>query len=161
MPNRQHEGIMPSTASRRALACALFATTALSQPAFAQFATIATPPVRQPVDENGVDIVRMNYSPSQNLVSIGGGGNQGLTYGVTVAGWTGTVYDSTAGTLNQSGTTVYATLGDTTDSYTVSGTTYTNSEGNGATLALVGGFYVYTNRNGVVARFLGNTINSN
>ena len=93
---------MSLTASRRALACAMFATTALSQPALAQFATIATPPVRQPVDENGVDIVRMNYS--QNLVSIGGGGNHGLTYGVTLAGWTATVYDSTAGTLNQSAT---------------------------------------------------------
>src|SRR3546814_1399099 len=38
----------------------------------------------------------------------------------------------------------------------VSGT-YVPTEGDGATLTLAGGFYTYTSRDGVVARFAGNT----
>jgi YD repeat-containing protein len=133
--------------------CALLATTVLASPALAQTpGSLAAPPVRSPVDENGVDVVRLIFSTGQTAVSIGGAGNHGLAYGQSFIG-SFTPRDSFVGTLSQSGTVVTAGFGGSSDSFTVSGSSYVSTEGNGATLTHALGFYTYTNRNGVVVRF--------
>ena len=55
--------------------------------------------------------------------------------------------------LNLSGSTMTIWLGAKADRFTVSGSTYTNTEGNGATLSLSGTIYTYTQSDGTVVTF--------
>ena len=64
-------------------------------------------------------------------------------------GWT----DNITAALNQNGNNVTVSLGATTDIFTVSGTSYTPSQGNGATLSLSGSLYTYRTSDGTVVRF--------
>lgn len=59
------------------------------------------------------------------------------------------------GLLNQVASVMTVSLGGDSDSFTVSGSTYTSTEGNGSTLTLNGTStpYTYTRRDGTVARF--------
>ena len=63
----------------------LFSTTilcsGLATPALAQTpGSISPPPVRQSIDENGIDVVRGTYNIAQTDVSIGGPGRHGLSF---------------------------------------------------------------------------------
>src|SRR3546814_20355030 len=49
------------------------------------------------------------------------------------------------------------TVGTMSNSFRNVSGTYVPTEGDGATLTLAGGFYTYTSRDGVFARFAGNT----
>ena len=139
-----------------AMVASTILTSGLAVPAFAQTGnSIAPPPVRQPIDENGVDVLRATINVGHEDISIGGGGALGLSYGQSSASSTASTFwrDSVAGTLNQSGSVVTATVNGVSDSFTVSGSTYTSTEGNGATLVLSGAYYIYTSRDGSVVRF--------
>jgi predicted carbohydrate-binding protein with CBM5 and CBM33 domain len=61
---------MTTRISRRAIACALLATTALGTPALAQ--SVSSPTFRQ-TDENSVDLVRGDVVTSLTEGSIGSG----------------------------------------------------------------------------------------
>ncbi|MEA3015888.1 MAG: hypothetical protein QOI38_610 [Sphingomonadales bacterium] len=134
----------------RAAACALLATTCLTSPAAAQLAAPA--PVRQNVDGNGVDLFLGTVSLDAPALTLGQG-QQGLSYYRLTrgTGWT----DNMTATLNKTGSTITVSLGGSSDSFTVSGSTYTPTEGNGATLAFNGTANVYTYRSadGTVASF--------
>jgi RHS repeat-associated protein len=141
-----------------ALSCALLASTSLTLPAMAQ--TTAPAPVRQMVDGNGVDLFSGSLSLDAPLLSIGSGAS-GLVYSRQTrgGGWT----DNVSAILYKSGSTLYVSLGGTTDSFTLSGSTYTPTEGNGASLSynsttLV---YTYTASDGTVVRFDRNRRTSN
>jgi RHS repeat-associated protein len=146
--------------SRRHLRSALIATTILTsglvETAWAQNAgSLAPPPVRRAIDENGVDVLRGTISASQTGVTIGGGGQHGLAYSreINSMAWR----DSFAATLNASGGSAAVTINGVSDTFTLSGSTYVSTEGNGATLVNASGIYTYTNRDGVVARFEDNS----
>lgn len=123
----------------------------LAAPAFAQ--TAAPAPVRQSVDANGVDLFAGTMNVDAPVISMGQG-DQGLSYHQLNrgSGWT----DSVTAALNQSGTTVTVALGGTTDQFTASGTTYTATQGNGATLSYANGVYTYTSSDRTVVRFAAN-----
>ena len=125
----------------RAAACALLATTCLTSPAAAQLAAPA--PVRQSVDGNGVDLFHGTVSLDTPALTLGQS-EQGLSYYRLTrgSGWT----DNMTATLNKVGSTVTVSLGGSSDSFTLSGTTYTPTEGNGATLAFNATTKVYTYR---------------
>lgn len=147
------------------LRAALAATTILASNganiAFAQNAgSLGPPPVRQPIDENGVDVLRGTFNASNTGISIGGGGGHGLSYGQEAFGSQSSAQnwrDSSAATLTQSGSLVTVTINGSSDTFTVSGSTYTATQGNGATLVYAFGIYTYTTRTGVVANFTSNT----
>jgi RHS repeat-associated protein len=67
---------------RRAIACALLASTALATPAFAQSAPAPVPLARSSIDENSVDVTTGKMQVTAAQVSIGqpGSGQLGLTW---------------------------------------------------------------------------------
>ncbi len=135
-------------ARRALLSVSTILCSGLAAPAFAQLAAPA--PVRQSVDANGVDLFAGTMNVDAPGISMGKG-DQGLSYHQLNRGmgWT----DSLTAALNQSGNAVTVALGGTTDSFTVSGTTYTPTQGNGATLSLSGSVFTYTRADGTVVHF--------
>ncbi|HLL32182.1 MAG TPA: hypothetical protein VK403_14425 [Allosphingosinicella sp.] len=102
---------------------------------------LGAPPMHRNIDENGVDLVYGTFNYSQTLVSIGGPGAAGLHYTRQYLGeeWT----DNLSGSVSHTDIGTRVTLEGISD----------DLEGNGSTLALVNGVYVYTTREGKVARF--------
>jgi RHS repeat-associated protein len=134
----------------RLLAAASSAIVALPGTAFAQMVPVPAPPVEQSVDANGVDVVFGTFNISSTDLSIGPAGAQGMVYERESrgAGWR----DNLAATISTSGTTVIVSIGGSSDSFTQSGSTFTSTQGNGATLVLAGD-YIYTSADGTVVRF--------
>src|SRR4051812_23772315 len=125
--------------TRRALACAFLTTIALPSAAFAQLVPPA--PVRQSVDENGVDLLRGTVSVDAPALTIGGSDN-GLSYHKLARGfgWT----DNLIASLNLDTSTVTVSLGGKSDRFTVSGSSYISTEGRGSTLTFDSTSNVYT-----------------
>lgn len=142
---------MTNRVSWRARACALLLTIALASPAIAQLAPPS--PVRPAVDSNGVDLFDGRPNVRTPVLSIGPEGAQGLQYYKfsRTGGWT----DNIIASLNLSGSTMTVRFGETTDRFTVSGTTYTPTEANGATLTFnsTTTVYTYTRADGTVIHF--------
>jgi RHS repeat-associated protein len=149
---------MKTTSLRgRSLALALLATTATcgltAAPAHAQ---TAPPPNFTQVDGNGVDLSGGYVSTSLTEGSIGSGegavslervwaGNAGWT-----DNWSGRLYRRTSGGVSQ----MVAEFGGMSDIFTISGTTYTSSKGDGATLVGSGGGYTYTAADGTQVGYI-------
>jgi len=147
---------MKTTSSRaRILACALLASTAYlslsAQPAEAQLAPPS--PVREAIDENGVDLFNGTLNISAPALTIGQGEDQGLRYAKL---WRGTDWtDSLIAYLYWDGGRLLVSLGGQSDSFTRSGSLYTSTEAHGATLTFDSGsnIYTYTRSDGTVIRF--------
>lgn len=139
---------MTTSTTRAAALCALLATTCLATPAAAQLAGAA--PVRQSIDANGVDLFHGSFNLTAPALTIGGG-EQGLAYHRVTRGigWT----DNVSASLQATSSTITVSLGATSDGFTISGTSYVGTEGNGATLTLANNIYTYTAADGTVARF--------
>jgi RHS repeat-associated protein len=133
---------MTTRISRRAIACALLATTALGTPALAQ--SVSSPTFRQ-TDENSVDLVRGDVVTSLTEGSIGSG-ETALTLLRRVGGgnqWDPIFLNYVAG----SGT--YVELGTRSDKFP-------GAEARGATLTGAGSSYQYTTPDGTVIAFSNN-----
>ncbi|WP_174286081.1 RHS repeat domain-containing protein [Sphingomonas bacterium] len=116
--------------------------------AFAQLAAPA--PVRSSVDGNSVDLFLGTFNARGAPITLGAS-SQGLTYQQinTGSGWT----DNTTVSLNQSGNIMTVAIGGYSDSFTVSGSTFTPTEGNGASLTVSGNVFAYTQSDGSVIHF--------
>jgi RHS repeat-associated protein len=125
-------------------------------PQFAHAQTAPAGPVRENVDANGVDLFLGTLSLTGPALVLGSEGNT-LTYfrWSKGGGWS----DNLTGFMNLSGSTITVSLGAVSDRFTVSGSTYTSTEGNGSTLTLSSNIYTYTRADGTVARFDKNKAN--
>lgn len=122
-------------------------------PAFAQSAgSIPPPPVREAIDENGVDVLRGRFFVAQTDVSIGSA-EGGLAY--TRYARDGVWSDSEIATIDESGGVITVTIDGKSDSF-VSGT-YAPTEANGAKLEAVWPGFRYTSRDGTIASFHSNS----
>jgi len=75
------------------LACMLAIGVGASSPLIAQTTSLPTPPEVSAIDETGVDLLNIQFRPSDSFLSIGNAGKGGLAYGRT---WTqGLLYQST------------------------------------------------------------------
>jgi RHS repeat-associated protein len=143
---------MTTTLFRGALACALLTSTALTAPALAQ---TAPPPRFQSVDANGVDLISGYFVFDMVEGSIGAGDgavslrrSQRGDYG-RLDQWSGTLFQRTVGGTSE----MIATFGGQSDTFTISGGTYTPTKANGATLVSSGGGFVYTAADGTTVTF--------
>ena len=127
----------------------LFAGSALASPAFAQLAPPA--PIHQSVDQNGVNLFDGNLYVNGPVLSMGQSDPQGLQFYKLSRnnGWT----DNIVAGLDLEGTIVTVSLAGFTDIFTVSGSTYTNTQGNGATLTSTLSTYTYTRADGTLIHF--------
>ncbi len=129
---------MKTSALRATAWCALLATTCLTAPVFAQ---TAPPPRFENADDNGVDLVtgRFVFTITEGVIGSGDGAvsirrGQISDYGQTDQ-WSGRLYRRTSG----GSTLAYVELGNISDTFTISGSTYTSTKSNGATLTDTGG----------------------
>lgn len=130
--------------SRRALACALLASTALVSPAHAQVVT--TNPERfLQMDENGVDLLTDTYVGPFTEGKIGSGeGAVSIIRGSWGEDqWSGLIYET-------GGTTMVVQFGPISDTFTFNGSAWVPTKANGATLTTTGnlGEWLYTARDG-------------
>ena len=118
---------------RHALKIALLTGSALiSTPALAQTPLQAPPPQFYSVDAQGVDLTNGGFIRSITPVQIGDPNGSGMLYSRTY--FNSNYRDNVTGTLTQTGTTYYLSIGGFTDTFTRSGTTYTPVQNVGQTL---------------------------
>jgi RHS repeat-associated protein len=120
-------------------------------------ASALTPPAPYlNADENGVDLVTGLFTTNITEGSIGSGpgalslvriwaGDAGW-----VSNWGGGLEVRTVSGVS----TIYIQVGAVSDTFSVSGSTYTSLKGNGSTLSKSGINYIYTAADGTVIRFL-------
>jgi RHS repeat-associated protein len=141
---------------RRAMACALLATSALvSVPAIAQ---VSGPPAYRNFDANGVDLVRGDYLLTFTEGSIGSGPAElalARTAGSAASGasqWDGISLQLTR-THAGGPETVTVNLGNHAERFTGSGGSYSSSISLGSTLSGGGSNFVYTMHDGTQITF--------
>lgn len=130
------------------LACALLTCTALTAPAMAQS---APPPRFNQLDANGVDVVTGDFffSLTEGLIGSGAGELSLVRNWAGPAGWT----DNWSGTLYLRGSDWVVEFGRFSDTFTLSGSTYTSTKANGATLVSISEGYLYTASDGTQITF--------
>jgi RHS repeat-associated protein len=133
---------------RRTLACTLFATTALASPALAD-PDDYIPPVRQAIDERGVDLAGGQMTATGPSISIGSG-TQGLSYATTLQTVWDHPYEYAA--YGDPSTSIQVALGSRsiTFNYDSATATYVNQQGSGETLTGGGSNWTLTVRDGTV-----------
>lgn len=138
-------------ATTSVLACAAFA-----QSAQAQMAPAA--PVRSAIDGNGVDLFEGTVNADAPGIALGGSDN-GITYNRwnRGEGWG----DTATAFMNLSGSVMTVAIGKSSETFSVSGSTYTSLEGTGSTLTYnsTSQVFTYTRSDGAVAHFDKVTIN--
>ncbi len=98
-------------------------------------------PVRENVDANGVELFSGKLTLTGPALVLGSKGNTLSYYRWNKgAGWT----DNLMAFMNLSGSVMTVSLGGVSDSFTVSGSTYTSTEGNGSTLTYNSTSKIYT-----------------
>ena len=117
----------------------------------AQTALPTPPPVFSSVDANGVDLVTGLYNHRMVEVVVGQPGAGGLAYvrDYIGPGWR----HNYVGTINSSGSVYTVSVGNTSETFTLSGSTYTSDQALGSTLTVNSGVYTYTMSDGAVAVF--------
>jgi RHS repeat-associated protein len=118
-------------------------------------------PVRVSVDANGVDLFTGSLFVSAPALVVGSEGNTLSYYRRNDGfGWS----DNIMGFVGQTGapSLMRVAIGGFRDTFTVSGSTYTSTEGNGSTFTFnsTSKIYTYTRSDGMVARFDNNQINA-
>lgn len=136
---------------RRAIARALLTTSALvATPAFAaDYVPPPIPPIRETIDQNGVDLTRGVLVGRTHTVSIGGAGAAGMSWSRTILSG-GSHRDSTAIVLSVSGSSYTLSNGASSESFTLTGGDYVSDQKTGSTLSVNGTTYTYTTRDGTV-----------
>ena len=147
---------MTTSLSRRAGLCALLAGTCLSAPALAQLpGSIPAPPVRQNVDEHGVDVLRGTFNTAQTPLSIGADPENGFAY--TFQSFNAGYRDAFQAFLSSAGSTYTVTMNGASETFTYNGSSFDSTEGSGSTLTGSLGMLTYTARDGTTVTFQLNT----
>lgn len=109
--------------------------------------------VRQSIDANGVDLFLGTMNVDGPALTVGSAENPSIIYKKTFRGVVSA--DNVNARLRKSGTTITISFGHSTDRFTQSGSSYTPTEGNGASLTYdaTSRTYTYTTAGGVVYRF--------
>jgi len=145
---------MTNRISRRALACALLATTSLCLPSIAQAATPA-PKFVDTIDDHGVDLVSGLPFVSMTEGGIGSGKGRVEVQRIWAEG-AGFVDNWSGGLFQQYVNNAWhATieLQGISETFTQSGTTWVNDKANGGALVETGGYFYYTARDGTKYTF--------
>jgi RHS repeat-associated protein len=136
---------------KNAFKAALLAYSALTAtPVLSQAVLEAPAPTQYSLDERGVDLIQGTFNYSGSHITIGASG-QALSYSRTYlhSGWR----DSLTGTINRSGSIYTVSLGDRSDKFTLSGSSYIPVTNSGQSLTASGGIYTYRTGDGTIATF--------
>lgn len=131
----------------------LSASASLASMAHAQSAppSINAPPVRSPVDDNGVNIATGGLQMSAPQLTIGPQDAGGLSY---VRHWMGNGWRHNYFlTITTTSTTAMVSIGGQSTSFTLSGGVYSQDQGNGAKLTATASAFTYTAPDGTIIIF--------
>lgn len=111
------------------------------------------PPVVAGVGQGGYGLISGTYIYTATEVVIGRADAGGLTFSRTFNG--GGFRDNYAGTINSSGSTYTVSIGDNSETFTLSGSVFSSDQELGSTLSYNSGtgIYTYTLKDGTVALF--------
>ena len=128
------------------LPCALLATTCLTSPALAQLVG----PLHRNIDANGVDLTNGGFFLNFVEGSIGSGRAELPLFRRNGNQWDNIFLERS---MNGSNATIYVSHGTTSELFTGTGGSLTNSQANGGTLDGGGDNYTYTARDGTTIHF--------
>ncbi len=113
--------------------------------------TINAPPIRSPVDQNGINLATGGLQVATTDLSIGAPGNGGLAFSRvwTGNGWRHNYFAS----ITATSTTAAVSIGAQTITFTLSGGTYMADQGDGSTLTVTPAKYIYTAADGTITEF--------
>ncbi|MDF0490834.1 hypothetical protein PX554_22120, partial [Sphingomonas sp. H39-1-10] len=140
---------------RRSMACGIFLTASTSTASIAVAQsfppTINAPPIRSPVDANGVNLATGGIEISTTDLLIGAPGKGGLAHKRvwTGNGWRHGFFLS----LVDNGANVLVSIGAQSATFTLSGGVYVSDQANGSTLTASTGLYTYTAPDGTIITF--------
>ena len=125
--------------------------TILGGPQVAQAQSQPTPPENYTLDPRGVDLVTGQFVHEAVDVVIGQPGDGGIVHGRVYVngGWR----DTLSGTIQITGQTYIVSLGDSSDVFTKSGSTFVPASNRGSTLTQSGTLLTYTRSDGTVATY--------
>jgi RHS repeat-associated protein len=140
-----------SSAKAAALPSLFFVSHAMAQ----SVGTDQPPPVRSPIDANGINLINGSLYFGQVQIAVGVPGSGGLVRAYLGGLGSGALFsrDNLAGTINSSGSTYTVSVGAWSASFTLSGSTFTSQQGDGSTLTLSGTNYTLVMRDGSTAVF--------
>ena len=146
---------MTSTRFGRMAAYGLFlgASVSMGSMAVAQITppTIAAPPIRSPLDSNGVNLATGGIEMTTTDLSIGSAGAGGLAHSRI---WTGNGWrHSFFLTINADASGALVSIGASSFSFTLSGGIYTSNEGDGSALTSTLDSFIYTSPDGTIVIF--------
>ena len=153
-----HQSWLPERLARfvRKLSVAVsisFALTATSSFADRVDPDPTPPPVVAGIGQSGYDLITGSFSYSATEVVIGQPNAGGMSFSRSFqgAGWR----DNYAGTINSSGSTYTVSIGSNSETFTLSGSTFSSDQALGSTLAYNSGsgIYTYMLRDGTFALF--------
>lgn len=115
------------------------------------YTAIPAPPVNMAVDANGVDLIGGTITVPGESISIGVEGEGGLTYARALSrdAWR----HNLIGTINSAGSVYTVSIGNDSESFTLTSGEFKSDQRQGSTLTLSGGIYTYTMRDGTVVQF--------
>lgn len=114
-------------------------------------AQTAAPPVFSTTDANGIDVSRLAPELTMTDVSIGPRNAGGLTFERFYVG--GTWLYNWVGTVRQAGSTYTVSIGDSSETFTLTGGFYVSNQALGSTLVNTGDSYIYTTADGATGTF--------
>jgi len=120
------------------------ALASIASPALSQSATLTPAPIRQTVDDNGVDLFQGTMNAATPPTSIGPDGD--IVYRRQYLG--NRYLDSVTGFIAATGSTYTVSIGGEAEQFTLSGTTFSTIDSTGSTLTRSGSFYTYTSSDG-------------
>ena len=125
--------------------------TILGGPQVAHAQSQPTPPENYTLDPRGVDLVTGQFVHEAVDVVIGQPGDGGIVHGRVYVngGWR----DTLSGTIQITGQTYIVSLGDSSDVFTKSGSTFIPASNRGSTLTQSGTLLTYTRSDGTVATY--------
>lgn len=139
-------------ASMKALLFAASSGLALIAAGAAQAQSInpSVPPEHVSIDARGVDLVTGSFSWSATEVVIGQPASGGLVHG------RGSYGETNQGVLQLNSPSFVAVFDGRSETFTLSGSTFTPVRANGSILTLAGGVYSYTRSDGLTVRYATN-----
>ena len=141
------------------VSCSLIAASgALSEASAQTYPNAPVPPQQSTVDDNGVNVSNGQIFVSTPSVSIGSASGSHLSFSQFYTGtdWEHNFYMNVQANYSSNGanlTGAVVTIGGASDTFTYSGSKFTEKNPNGNSLVLISGGYIYTTRDGSVVTF--------
>jgi RHS repeat-associated protein len=114
---------------------------------------LVAPPIRSPVDSNGVNLANGNFQNSVTELSIGPAGEGGLAHTQIWTSGNRWIHGYYLAVTMPTNTTATVSVGGSSATFTLVAGVYVSDQGDGSTLTATSNFFTYTASDGTVVTF--------